>query len=405
MTRRLEQRLPLEVYVLQVGLVLNAFGNGVANPFILLYLHDVRHIPLAEAGLASAANAGAALVASLVGGSLADRVGPKATVLGGLALATATFLVYPTVTTTWQAIVVGALLGTAAGGWLTGQSALLAALVPRAKRHVAFAQQRVAANVGLGLGGLTGGLIASTRDASTFTTLFVVNAATFAAYGLFIARLRVARAPVVVGATPLRYRAVARDRVLLRVLAIDIAVVAGAVALLNGLFPVYARNEVDATESVIGALFLANSLLVIGAQLPIARAVEGHRRAYALALMATLFSICWLLTLGAQVGGVALLLAAVVVLSFGECIYDSVRTPLIADLAPDGLGGRYLAAAGFSWQLGFIVGPAAGAVLLGARPAALWIAAATVCAIAALAALRLDARLPQEVRETAVRGA
>jgi MFS family permease len=160
---------------------------------------------------------------------------------------------------------------------------------------------------------------------------------------------------------------------------------------------------VDATEGVIGALFLANSLLVIGAQLPIARAVEGHRRAYALALMATLFSVCWLLTLGAQVGGAALLLAAVIALSFGECIYDSVRTPLIADLAPEGLGGRYLAAAGFSWQLGFIVGPAAGAVLLGARPSALWIGAATLCAIAALAALRLDARLPQEVRETAVR--
>jgi len=61
-------RLPRSVYVLQSGLVLNAFGNGAANPFVLLYLHDVRGIPLAAAGLASAANAGCALVASLVGG-------------------------------------------------------------------------------------------------------------------------------------------------------------------------------------------------------------------------------------------------------------------------------------------------------------------------------------------------
>jgi MFS family permease len=67
---------------------------------------------------------------------------------------------------------------------------------------------------------------------------------------------------------------------------------------------------------------------------------------------------------------------------------------------PEGLGGRYLAAAGFSWQLGFIVGPAAGAALLGTGPDALWLAAAALCGLAALAALRLDAHLPDAVSLT-----
>src|SRR5262249_10347838 len=129
-------RLPRSVYVLQAGLVFNAFGNGAANPFVLLYLHDVRGIPLPVAGIASAANAGCALVASLVGGSVADRAGPKASVLGGLALAAGAFLLYPLVRDPWEAVALGALLGTAAGGWLTGQSALLAAIVPSDLRHV-----------------------------------------------------------------------------------------------------------------------------------------------------------------------------------------------------------------------------------------------------------------------------
>jgi len=388
-------RLPRSVYVLQSGLVLNAFGNGAANPFVLLYLHDVRGIPLAAAGLASAANAGCALVASLVGGRVADQVGPRACVLGGLALAAGAFLLYLLVHHAWQAILVGALLGTAAGGWLTGQSALLAAIVPPDKRHVAFAQQRVAANLGLGLGGLTGGLIASTASPATFTTLFVLNAATFAAYGLFIAKVRVpAVAPI---SREHGYRDVLRDRTLLRVLAIDVAVVAGAVSLVNGLMPVYARDTVGVGESAIGLLFLVNSLLIIGGQLPVARAVEGHRRARALALMAVLFASCWLLMLG---GNWWFLLAAIVALSAGECLYDSVRSPLVADLAPPGLGGRYLASAGFSWQLGFIIGPAAGAVLLGASPRALWIVAAAVCLAAAVGALRLDPRLSADVAVT-----
>lgn len=393
-------RLPRSVYVLQSGLVLNAFGNGAANPFVLLYLHDVRGIPLAAAGLASAANAGCALVASLAGGRVADQLGPKACVLVGLALAAGSFLLYLFVREPWQAICVGALLGTAAGGWLTGQSALLAAIVPSEKRHLAFAQQRVAANLGLGLGGLTGGLIASTTDARTFTTLFVLNAATFAAYALFIAHVYVPERPPLPAAGG--YRAALRDRTLLRVLAIDVAVVAAAVSLVNGLLPVYARDDVGVGESAIGALFLVNSLLIIGGQLPVARAVEGHRRARVLALMATAFATCWLLVLG---GSFWFLLAAIVALSAGECLYDSVRSPLVADLAPPGLGGRYLAAAGFSWQLGFIVGPATGAALLGASPRLLWLAAAAVCVAAGAAALRLDAHVAGEAAITPARAA
>jgi MFS family permease len=383
---RLEARLPWSVYVLQAGIVLNAFGNGMAGPFVLLYLHDVRGIPLQVAGLASATNAACALGSSLVGGSVADRLGPKATVLGGLGLATGAFIAYPLVHDAWQAIALGAVLGTAAGGWLTGQSALLAAIVPADRRHVAFAQQRVAANVGLGLGGLTGGLVASTGNASTFTVIFLLNAVTFAAYAAFVARVRVLSAPS--SAKPGRYRDVIRDRLLLRVLVIDVAVVAAAVALLNGLFPVYAHNTVGASERTIGALFLFNSLLIIGGQLPVARAVEGRRRSHALALMAAAFAGCWLLVLG---GNVVFLVAAITVMSLGECLYDSVRSPLVADLAPDGLAGRYLAAAGFSWQLGFIIGPAAGAVLLAASPTSLWLVAAGVCVVAALAALGLPA--------------
>lgn len=401
---RLEARLPRSVYVLQTGLVLNAFGNGAANPFLLIYLHDVRGIPLAAAGLAIAANAGCGLAASFAGGAVADRLGPRVTVLAGLALATATFLAYPFVTTAWEAVVAGALLGTAAGGWLTGQTVLLAALVPPNRRHIAFAQQRVAANLGLGLGGLCGGLIASTSDAQTFDTLFVLNALTFAVYGAFVARIRVT------GPAPVKtaggYRRVVRDRRLLRVLAIDLALVAAAVAPFNGLVPVYARNTVGLREGLIGALFLVNSLLIVGGQLQVARLVEGRRRSRALSLMALLFAVCWVLTLAAGLAtgvGFALLFAAFAVMSVGECIYDSVRSPLVADLAPEGLAGRYLASAGISWQLGFVIGPAAGAALLGLSPWALWLPAAAICVFAAAAALRLDAVLPENARVTAAR--
>jgi hypothetical protein len=73
------------------------------------------------------------------------------------------------------------------------QSSMLAAITPPQLRHAAFAQQRVAANLGLGLGAAAAGLLVAVDDPQTFTRLFVFNAATFAIYACFVARLPAAR--------------------------------------------------------------------------------------------------------------------------------------------------------------------------------------------------------------------
>lgn len=52
--RSLDPRLPRDVYALQAGGLLNAFGNGVVLPFLIIYLHNVRGISLGAAGMAAA---------------------------------------------------------------------------------------------------------------------------------------------------------------------------------------------------------------------------------------------------------------------------------------------------------------------------------------------------------------
>jgi MFS family permease len=396
--------LPRGVYVLQAGLVINAFGNGAANPFMLLYLHEVRGIPLAVAGIASGIGACAALAASLASGSLADRVGGRVTVLGGLTLSAAGFALYPLVREGWHAIALAVLLGSGTGTWLTGQSTLLARLVDSTQRPLAFAQQRVAANVGLGLGGAVGGLLVTTTQPETFTTLFLLNAATFVVYGGFL--LRVPEPPAVAAQTGAgSYRAALKDTAFLRLLVVSYAFVAGAVSLLVGIFPVYARNQVGVSEDVIGMLFLINSLLIIGLQVRIARRQGGRRRMVALAHMGVLFGCSWLLVLVAGLGSanaIVVLLAAIALFSLAECLYDAVQGPIVADLAPEGLVGRYMALNGFSWQLGFITGPAVAAAVLGTAPHAVWLLAAGVCLVGALGAYRLERRLPVDAVVTPV---
>ena len=391
------------MYVLQTGILLNAFGNGAANPFLLLYLHQVRGIPLAVAGLASAAAAATALAASLLSGPLADRLGGRATLVLGLLLSTAAFALYPLVREGWHAVALAVLGGGGVGTWLTGQSALLAALVGPEQRPLAFAQQRVFANVGLGLGGAVGGLLVTTSDPGTFTTLFLLDALTFLVFAGFVRRIAEPARPR--RTAPGSYRPVLRNRPFLGVLALNVVFVAAAVSLLVGVFPVYAKEEAGAGEDAIGLLFLFNSLLIIGAQVPVAARQAGRRRAAALSRMGALFACAWLLVLAAGLAGgavasLAALVAAIAVFSLAECLYDAVQGPLVADLAPKELVGRYMALSGFSWQLGFIVGPAAGAAVLGAEPHALWIAAAVACGLGAAGALALERHLPEPVRRT-----
>ena len=75
--RSLNPRLPLPVWLLQVGGLMNSFGNGLVLPFLVIYLHNVRGFSLGTAGLVVAVSSFAQLVAGILAGPLIDRVGAR----------------------------------------------------------------------------------------------------------------------------------------------------------------------------------------------------------------------------------------------------------------------------------------------------------------------------------------
>ncbi len=391
------------MHVLQAGLVVNAFGNGMAGPFLLVYLHDVRGIPISLAGIAPALSAATGLASALVAAALADRIGMRNTLLLGLGASTVAFLVYPLVHTAQEAWLTALLTGCGFGTWFSMQSTLLAAIVPPERRHAAFAHQRVAANVGLGLGGLFGGLLTAASTASSFALLFLLNAATFVAYGFFVLRVDSPPTPRA-GAPSVRYAHLVRDRVLVRVVAVNFVTVAAAIALLNGMLPLFARDVAHVSEAWIGALFLVNSVLIIIAQLPVAKTLEGVRRMRAVAAMNAMFALSLLVWEGAAafrgIAAALVILAGMMLYSLAECVHAATQGPLVSDLVPPDRLARGMAANAFSWQLGFVAGPGLGGLILGASGLALWPAAAALCAAAAAWSLGIERLLPQRARVT-----
>jgi len=399
--RSLNPDLPRPVWLLQFGGLTNAFGNGIVLPFLIIYLHNVRGIPLGLAGLAAAVNSAAAFGSGFVAGTLSDRIGPRRVLIAALVVMAVAISLFPLIRSAWDAYALNVLLGCGSGSFWPSQSSMLTGLTPTPARHSAFALQRLTMNLGVALGGLTGGLIARVAHPSSFTILFVLDAATFLGYAFVAATLpSPERHPDRAAG---RYVDVVRDNAFMRYVALNALFITIGMATIVELLPPYAKNDAGVTEKQIGLLWMVNSLVVVVAQLPIAKLGEGRRRMHALALMGVLWACAMLVIGGAGTwtnGTTAALLIGLAVVAFGigECLHGIVHGPLVADMAPPALIGRYMAFGSQSWQVGWIIGPAVGGFVLQHAPNALWPAAAGLNLAGAAAALALGRRLPRLVR-------
>ena len=398
--------LPRSVVTLQFGGLVNACGNGIVLPFMFIYLHNVRGIGLAVVGLIVATHAVVSIVAGPIFGSQIDRFGGKNMLALSLAILTIGYAAYALVYEPWQGFVVAAVSGIGVGGFWPSQSTLIAGLTPPEQRPAAFAMQRVVMNLGIGLGALTGGLIAATDSPTSFTVLFLLDAATFLVYGGVMLAL-VPEPPLAGGAHgPGRsgsYRDVLRHRAFVAVIGLNaLFILAGFSAL--DVLPVYAKNEAGLSEMQIGLLFLVNTVVIVLAQLPIARVARGRRRMPALALLGALWATAWVIVPMAgsatPQAAVWLLVAAMIVFAFGLCLHGAVQAPLVADLAEPTLLGRYMALSALSWQVGFALGPAIGGVGLELSPNGVWLGAAALCAVGSGVALMIEGTLPDRARRT-----
>jgi MFS family permease len=261
-------------------------------------------------------------------------------------------------------------------------------------------------NLGIGLGGVTGGLIATTSDPGSFTILFLLDAATFLVFVAVLPFVPEPRPqPAERAARDARYAQVFRDRVFLGLIALNVVFVAAGYTQLGVLLPAFAKNHSHVSETAIGLIFWVNTIVIVVAQLPLAKALEGRRRMPALALMSVLFGLSWVIVL---LGGLWLTAAAAAVVfalaatvfAVGECLQGPTHQALIADLAPPELSGRYFSVHSMSWGLGGVIGPAVGGFILGAAPLALWPAMAAACAAAGAAALMLEHAIPTPFRRT-----
>ena len=389
---------------LLVGTGLNALGNGFVLPFLVIYLHEVRHISLAVTGAIVAAAAAVGLVVVPFYGVLIDRFGSRRIQLASLALSAVGALGLAVAASAPAATVAAMFLGAGTSGfWPSGQ-ALIAELVPSESRSRYFGLSFMLLNLGIGIGGIAAAALIRRGHPGTYQLLFVIDAATFVAFVVVLLTLRgvgraVPRPTVSDAPTATSYRGLLREPAFRRVVVVQVVLVLAGYSQLDAAFPPFAR-QLGVSPRVVGFAFAVNTGVIVAGQIWVQRRSAAMRRTRALVAVTVAWASSWvllgvagLLPSGAPVTAAVLVFPAV--FAVGEMLLSPVMPSIVNDLADDHVRGRYNAALSWSWSVGNVVGPLVGGALLGADAAAVWIMLALAgCVAGGACALRLERVLP-----------
>jgi MFS family permease len=396
------------VLILQAGNALNYFGYGLVLPFEIIYLHQIRGFSTSTAGLVLAATMGTSAIVTPPTGALLDRYSAKAIVVVGSLASALGYAGFAFVDRPWQGFACSIVGGAGLGAAGTANRTLVVRLIKPEQRAAAFALNRVAGNFGIGLGATVAGfIVAAAQQLSTFQILYFFDAITSA--GLALVVLAAVPSPRAEMATPAGangtgFRAVARDRVFLVVIAANIVLVVVGHTFFSNILPPFAKAHTPIGPAEIGIIILVNTSFIVIAQIPAVRLVARMRRTHAFAVTSALFAVALLAVLPATLvhstlAATSILAGVAIVLACGEIAHILVLGPLVSDMAPAHLLGRYLSLYSLTFSGSLALGPAIGGLLLQTNPNAIWWGGALAVVLAGAVLLRLGDRIPDPLHE------
>jgi MFS family permease len=183
------------------------------------------------------------------------------------------------------------------------------------------------------------------------------------------------------------------------VIAANIVLIIPGYALFSSILPPFVIAHTRVGPAGVGFLKLSNTLFIVIAQLHTTRVVKRMRRAEAFATLCAIWMIALLAVLPATLihsalAATVLLAGVAIMFAIGECMHAVVIGPLVADLAPADLLGRYMSVFGLMATAGLALGPAIGGVVLATSPDAVWWGGGLVVAVIGAGFLLAGDRVP-----------
>jgi len=370
-------------------------GLTLSVPFLALYLHRQRGMPMDQVGLTIGAMMLTTAVAQSLSGELSDLFGGKPVMQAAVA-ARALFstLTGWAIAGEWSVGAVVALsFCSAFGGSFYDPAArtwLAQACDPQDRLRV-FGWQRMSVNLGWAVGPAVGGLLAERSYAGLFGASGAVAFLCFLWFRWGLEHLPPAREG---GAfRPAEALAAAGDRRFLLFCLLCLVSAAVHAQLVVGL-SVHGASFAGLSERQIGLLFTLNGAMVVLLQNAASSWMERRSLATALGLGCLCYAVGYAGTAFAMSFG--LMLAVVAVVTLGELVVTPGQHTLAANLAPAEVRGRYIGFHGLTHQIGHAFGPLLAGVGLKAFGPRSWLLVGAVSAATAFGFFGMRRRLEEE---------
>jgi predicted MFS family arabinose efflux permease len=363
---------------------IDRLGGALLFPFFALYITSKFGVGMTEVGVLFAAFSFSSFLGTMLGGALSDRLGRKG------------MLVFSLITTSFSSVAMGLvdslelfytlalLVGifTDTGG--PAYNAMVADLLPPAKRAQGYGIIRVVFNLSVTIGPAIGGFLAARSYLSLFLTDAIISLISAAIVWRAMPETKPTalpdQEPETIAGTFKGYFKVLRDSLFM--LFLGASILMGFVYMnMNTTLGVFLRDAHGIPESGYGLILSLNAAMVVLFQFPITRRIEGFPSMLVMACGAALYAIGF-----AMYGFVSvyiLFMLAMVIITIGEMLIAPVSQAIVAGFAPEDMRGRYMAVSGFSWGIPYAAGPVlAGIILDRGDPRMLWWIAGLVGALA-----------------------
>lgn len=388
-------------------LFVDAIGSTLLFPFFALYITRKFGVGMTEAGILLGISSLFGLIGSVIGGALTDRFGRRQLILFGLvfsALSSLSLGLAWDVKILYYLVIVVGLLSRVAG---PAYDAMLADIVPEAKRQEAFGITRVAFNYAWIFGTALGGFIA----ARSFLALFVIDAVLSLLVAIILFRFLPETKPAAHSEAQKAeslLKTAAGYGIVLRDLAYMSFTLAGMIVLIvyqqqYSSLPVYLRDVHNIDSKSYGIMLSISGLEVVLFQIWISRMIRKYPP-FLMMMLGAFFFMAGFSMIG-FVQGFPFFALALIVATVGEMILFPTNKALAANFAPEDMRGRYMAVYDLGWTIPATFGPAAaGLILDNYNPNLLWYIGGILCAVAALGFYALHIWLGAQKRFIAAQG-
>lgn len=381
-----------------LGTLCGALGTGLVLPFFVIYCTEIRHFPTiaAAAILAWEALLGVALAPTF--GTLVDRHGPSRILAVSMPLAAGAEAAIGFASTIPLMVVVATVFAVVGSGMWSAFSTLVTRIVPEHQRGDAFGINFMLLNLGIGIGVVAGGFIANLHDLRSFQAIYVLGGLLSLLSAIVWMTLRRHGGPLPAeahhGVEHEGWREVLRDRRLRRYILFCIPMMVCGYGSIEAGLPLFivafasphtgivhdhhqaVRAVLHLSTRVVSLLFIFNTVTIVIGQILVLGAIRGKSRSRILGLVGVCWGVSWLfatasLYLGVVAAVIGLCLGQIL-FATGETLFQPVSGPLVNDLAPEHLRGRYNSLAGIVWGVSGAIGQLIAGAFLEVHDALAW---------------------------------